>query len=129
MAFQDYDLYIEYCPGKNNVVAVTISRLQGQEKEQKLEFNDGKIFLSALLTKLSSTLKERLQNSREEQKRDLILQQRGREVENKKTNKYKVYDDPLYFINGENKLLCLTKSIIHNLVDECHEMYTHIGPL
>ena len=32
-------------------------------------------------------------------------------------------------MNGKNKRLCLTKGIIYDIIDECHEMYTHIGPL
>ena len=41
MAIQDYDIQTEYCPSKNNIVGDTLSRLRGQEKGQKLEFNDG----------------------------------------------------------------------------------------
>ena len=31
MAIQDYDIQIEYCPGKDNLVLDTLSRLPGQE--------------------------------------------------------------------------------------------------
>ena len=51
------------------------------------------------------------------------------EVEEKKNTKYEIHDGLLYFINGGNKRLFLTKGIIHDLIDKCHEMYAHIGPL
>ena len=62
-------------------------------------------------------------------KMDPVLQQKIAEVEEKKTTKYEMHDDLLYFISGENKRLCLTKGIIYDLIDECHEMYAHFGPL
>ena len=60
---------------------------------------------------------------------DPILVQKMKDVEEKETKKYEIHDDLLYFVSGENKRLCLTKSIIHDIIDECHEMYAHIGPL
>ena len=58
-----------------------------------------------------------------------MLAQKIKDVEERKTTKYEIRDDLLYFVSGENKRLCLTKSIIHDIIDECHEMYAHIGPL
>ena len=43
--------------------------------------------------------------------------------------KYEIHDDLLYFVNGENKRSWLTKGIIYDIIDECHEMYAQIGPL
>ena len=48
MAIQEYDIQIEYCPGRDNPVADTLSRLPGQENCQKMGHNDGKITLYAL---------------------------------------------------------------------------------
>ena len=129
MAIQDYDISIEHCPGKNNSVADTLSRLSGSEDNQKVNHGNGKIILYALAKRPSSSLPNQFQNFSQEQKSDPILQQKINEVEEKKTNKYENYDGLLYLVNGENKRLCVTKSIIRDLIDECHEMYTHIGPL
>ena len=90
---------------------------------------DGKIVLYALDKRPTSNLRNRLQNFSKEQKIDPFLQQRITEAEEKKTTKYEMHDDLLYFVNGENKRLCLTKGIIYDIIDECHEMYAHIGPL
>ena len=46
MAIQDYDISIKHCPGKNNLVAVTLSLLSDQEKAAKMGHNDGKIIFS-----------------------------------------------------------------------------------
>ena len=115
MAIQDYDISIEHCPGKNNA--------------SRMAHDDGKIILYALEKRPLSNLRNRLQNFSKEQKIEPVLQQKIAEVEEKKTTKYEMHDGLLYFINGENKRLCLTKGIIHDLIDECHEMYAHIGPL
>ena len=48
MAIQDYDISIERCPGKNNLVADTLSRLPEQENAAKMAHKDGKIILCAL---------------------------------------------------------------------------------
>ena len=46
-----------------------------------------------------------------------------------KFRSYIMGDGLLYFVNGENKCLCLTKGIVYDIIDKCHEMYAHIGPL
>ena len=129
MAIQDYDILIEHCPGKNNSVADTLSRLSGNEDGQKVKHGNSKIILYVLIKRPSSKLRNRLRNFSQAQKLDPTLQQKINEVYEKKTNKYEIYDGLLYFVNGENKRLCATKSIIRDLIDECHEMYAHIGPL
>ena len=58
-----------------------------------------------------------------------MLWPRAHRPEEKETTKYEIHNDLLYFVNGENKRLCLTKGIIHDIIDECHETYAHIGPL
>ena len=55
--------------------------------------------------------------------------QKIRDVEGKKLTKYEIHDSYDYFVSGENKQLCLTKGIIHDIIDECHETYAHIEPL
>ena len=50
-------------------------------------------------------------------------------MEEKKTTKYEIHDNLLYFVNRENKRLCSTKGIIYDIIDECHETHAHIGPL
>ena len=60
---------------------------------------------------------------------DSIWQQKITEVEENKTTKYKMHDGLLNFVNGENKRLCLTKGIVYDIIDECYQMYAHIGPL
>ena len=127
IAIQHYDIFIEHFPGKNNLVADTLSRLPKQENADKMADKDGKIILYALAKKPSSNLLNRLQNFSEEQKMDSILQQKISDVEEKKTTKYEMHNGLLYLVNGENKRLCLTRGIVYDIVDECHEMYAHIG--
>ena len=129
MAIQGYDISIEHCSGKNNLVANTLRRLPAQENVAQMAQKDGKIILYALAKRPSSTLRNRLQTFAQEQKLDPILGQKMAEVEEKKNTKYEIHDGLLYFINGENKRLCLTKGITYDIIDECHEMYAHIGPL
>ena len=73
MAIQDYDILIEHCPGKNNSVADTLSRLPKNENATKMANKDGKIILYALAKRPSSGLRNRLQNFAQEQKLDPIL--------------------------------------------------------
>ena len=54
MAVQDYDILIEHCTIKNNLVADTLSRLPEKENGQKI--------LYALVKRPSSILRNRLQN-------------------------------------------------------------------
>ena len=81
MAIQDYDISIEYCPEKKNFVADTLSRFQNQETAAKMGHSDGKIILYALAKRLSSNLRNRLQNFAQEQKLDPILGQKIEDVE------------------------------------------------
>ena len=60
---------------------------------------------------------------------DSIWQQKISDVEEKKITKYEMVDVLSYFVNEENKRLCLTKGIVYDIIDKCHEMYAHIGPL
>ena len=75
MAIQDYDISIEYCPGKNNLVSDTLIRLPEKENAAKMGNSDGKIILYALAKRPSSGLRNRLQNFSQQQKLDPILQQ------------------------------------------------------
>ena len=78
----------------------------------------------------SSNQRNRPQNFSQEQKLDSILGQKIKDVKEKSTTKYETRNDLLYFVNGEyNKRLCLTKSIIYDIIDEFHEIYAHVGPL
>ena len=129
MAIQDYYISIEHCPGKNNLVADTLSRLPEQENSAKMAHTDGKIILYALAKRPSSNLRNRLQNFAQEQKLDSILGQKIKDVEEKNNTKYETHNKLLYFVNGENKRQCLTNGIIYDIIDEYHEMYAHIGPL
>ena len=99
------------------------------ENATKMANKDGKITLYALAKRSSSNLRNRLLNFAQEQKLDPILGQKIKDVEAKKNTKYEIHDNLLYFISGENKRLCLTIGIIYDIIDECHEMYAHIGPL
>ena len=73
MAIQDYVISIEYCPGKNNLAAATLSRLPEQGEAAKMADSDGKIILYAVVRRASSNLQNRLQNFSQEQKLDPIL--------------------------------------------------------
>ena len=86
-------------------MADTLSRLPEEESASKMANKDGKIILYALAKRPSSNLRNRLQNFAQEQKLDPILEQKIKDVED------------------------LTNGIIYDIIDECHEMYTHIGPL
>ena len=73
MAIQDYDILIEYCSGKNNLVADTLSRLPEKENVEKMANSDGNIILYALTKRPSSGLRYRLQNFAQKPKLDPIL--------------------------------------------------------
>ena len=92
MAIQDYNILIEHCPGKNNSVADTLSRSPEREDSHKPSQGNGKIILYALAKRPSSNLRNRLQNISKEQKLDPILQDKINDVEEKKTNKYEIYE-------------------------------------
>ena len=98
MAIQDYDISIEHCPGKNNLIADTLSRLPDQENAAKMCHNDGKIILYALAKRTSSKLRNQLQNFSREQKTDPVLQQQFAGVEEKKTTEYEIHDKIYYFL-------------------------------
>ena len=122
MAIQDYDIQIEYCSGKNNVVAGALSRLLGQKNGQNMSYKDSKTVLYALAKRPSLSSRNLLQNFAKKQKLDPVLQLKRKDVGEKKTVKYEMHEDLLYFINGENKYLCLSKSIIYDTIHECYEM-------
>ena len=48
MVIQDYNIQIEYCPGRDIVVADNLSQLSGQENCKKMGHNEGKITLYCL---------------------------------------------------------------------------------
>ena len=49
MAIQDYDISIENCPGKNNLVADTLNHLPEQEKAEKWHTTMEKLFYTLWL--------------------------------------------------------------------------------
>ena len=102
MTIQDYDISIEYCSGKNNLVADNLSCSSEKENAAKMANSNRKIILYALAKRPSSGLRYRLQNFAQEKKLDPILGQKIKDVEENKTTKYEIHDDLLYFVNGEN---------------------------
>ena len=92
MTIQDYDISMEHYPGKNNSAADTLSRLSGNEDGEKVNHGNSKIILYALAKRLSSKLRNRLQNFSQEQKLEPTVQQKINGVEEKKTNKYEIVD-------------------------------------
>ena len=85
MAIQDYDISIEHCPGRNNLVADTSSRLPEQENAAKMAHKGGKVTLYALARRTSSNLRNWLKNFSRKQKMDPVLQPKFAEVEEEKT--------------------------------------------
>ena len=77
---------------ENPLVANILSHLLKQEKGQKLESTDGKIFLYALA------------------RRPLLIESHfateKKDVEEKKTDKCEIHENLLYFTDGENERLC-----------------------
>ena len=124
MAIQDYQIKSEFCPGKENVIADAFSRLT----TKNAAFNDARentIILYHLAKIPRKAWGKRLSNIQSDQ------------MEDPKLRKIlcNISDYPGYLIlqNGVHRncqqapKLCLPKSLLEDLIIECHLVYGHIG--
>ena len=77
----------------------------------------------------SSDVRKEIQHLRGGQQSHPYLAKKFIEVESGLSKRYTIYDKLLYIIKKGVKRLCLTKRAVHPIIDECHELYGHVGSL
>ena len=128
LAIQDYDITMEHCPGKENVVADQLSRLH-PGKEWENNENITQIRINALKYTSSDELRMDLENIEQLQKADLRI--------NKIIKKIKENEEDItcFTINKgilghktpEGEQIYLPIKTLKTLISECHRAYGHTG--
>ena len=124
MAIQDYDIQVEFCPGIENTIADAISRQTTKENHAN-EFKRNTIVLYHLAKKANRSWKLKLANPPTEQRMDPRLMEIQKNIANQ-TN-YSVSNGLLYKDGQGSWKFCLPKTLVKELVMECHHIYGHIG--
>ena len=126
---QNYDLEINYIRGKDNYISDTLSRLKyTDELNVNTEIQQDQSFkiLTLLAKDPSNDLKNKLKNIKNLQKEDSKLNNINNKLESNILRKnYEMINNILH----RNKKIIVPKSLIKQLVIECHEIYGHVGSL
>ena len=124
MAIQDYDIHVEFCPGKENIMADAISRQTSNENHVD-EVKRNTIVLYHLAKQAHRSWKLKLTNLPTEQRSDPKLMQVQKNIFNQ-TN-YSISNGLLYKNTRGSWKISLPKTLVKDLIIECHNIYGHIG--
>ena len=128
LTIQDYNIEVEHCLGRENVVADMLSRLH-PEKDWEKEKDYSTVTINELKYVGSKRLKNYLQNIPQAQMEDERVQIIKRKVarEEEETTRYKIQDGILYQKARDVKKIYLHRKAIEMLIWEGHKAYGHIG--
>jgi hypothetical protein len=126
LAIQDYDLEIEFCPGKDNIVADTLSRLgntvniyQGKEKN--------KLILYPLARDPKPEFIKGMKDLKTEQAKDPTLIAIKEQLQKEESHKYSIIGDVIYKKTNDQWKIYLPQNLVKLIINECHELYGHAG--
>ena len=128
LAIQDYNLRIEFCPGKENMVADALSR-QTCPGMELTESKQAQIVLYPLARRVSVRLIRAIKEMKDKQWEDLMLREVIKNLREGEGNdpRHKLVEGILHRKGGNGWRVVLPLSMIKDLVRECHEVYNHIG--
>lgn len=124
LAIQDYDISIEYCPGKKNIVADALSRSIREENATK----DYEFPIAKLATEIPQEFERILEQLAKFQCEDDAIRDIKNNLENNaKLTDYTIVNEIVYRkLNGKQRAL-FPKKHINTLIDACHNLYGHAG--
>ena len=128
LAIQDYSLRVEFCPGKENVVADALSR-QTCPGVGIPEPRRDNMVLCPLAKKVSTTFLGDLKDVKRKQEEDPKLRKVMEDlaIRQEDDQRFKLMEGILYKKGRDGWKLYLPLSMARNLAQECHEVYGHIG--
>lgn len=125
---QEYNLKIQYIPGKENIGADTLSRYPQSPEDQYTRKETVIAINKLLLTEYSKDLKEKFQRLQQLQKEDDKIRKLIQRTSSA-DNKYFIIEKGLLFIklmSGQHRIM-IPQNMSKQLIKETHEQYGHMG--
>ena len=128
MAIQDYDFKIKYIEGPRNYIANTLSRMPGKVTES--EKNAHATIAIILACRPDSKLENEMIKIQIKKREDVRVNQIIELIETGEVRReYHLRDGVLIKGKPGHERIVLTRTIMHDLIREVHELYRHIGGL
>ena len=128
LSIQDYNIVMEHCPSRENIVADLLSR-QHPDKQWEKEKDVVQVTINTLKYECSRQLENDLKNLRQIQEEDTRLNKKFKAIKAGKgnTQRFEIYEGILYRKTTERRLIYLPKKTLETLIWECHLAYGHTG--
>lgn len=124
LAIQDFNVVIEYCPGKDNIMADALSRYTSVTVPEGV-IRDKCVTICPLAGSPSGKLLKKLKSLQIEQMEDARISNLLARKDHHE--KIKFENGLVYRRCGEMWKVFLPESVLSKLVSECHVIYGHIG--
>lgn len=125
LAIQDFDVRIEHCSGRKNIMADAISRYT-TGRTMDGESGDKRIVISPLAGTPTEILTKKLKDISHEQEEDNLTKRITKD--GKDASKYQSFKGVWHRnCNGTWKRI-LPENLLYQITTECHKIYGHIGP-
>ena len=124
LEIQDYDMTIQHCEGKKNIVADVLSRLPDLDNSTRHD----NLIIARLAVDLSPELEKLLTSLDKLQDEDCELNTIKLLVkENDAPTGYSIYNSILYEETRGNIRAVIPVGVANKIIAECHEIYGHVG--